>query len=71
MVFNIQRLPTHENGKEQILEGMNIVEQTFVQSVILTMLPRNNTIVTPPKIAQLSLHKEHGAEAIHSGASGR
>jgi hypothetical protein len=54
LVFNIHRLPLDEHGQEQVLEGLNMVEQPFLQSYLWPLIAKI-TVITPPKMAQFGV----------------
>ena len=53
-MFNIHRLPLDEHGQEQVLEGLNMVEQPFLQSYLWPLIAKI-AVITPPKMAQFGV----------------
>ena len=53
-VFNTHRLPMDENGEEQLLEGMHMVEQPFMQASFWPLV-QNITIITAPNMAKMGV----------------
>jgi hypothetical protein len=54
LLFNIHRLPMDLDFKEQIFEGMNMVEQPFMQAHMWPLV-YSVTMLAPPKVAQFGV----------------
>jgi hypothetical protein len=54
LLVNIHRLPMDADFQEQIFEGMNMVEQPFMQAHMWPLIHKV-TMITPPKIAQFGV----------------